>query len=198
MVSFLWVTGTEEFSSALADWVYFFQTSIILQYFFHSQLKKKKTRKLEKHKSTMSKSYFHMGLFLIALMHFDFSLTFCASLVAQAVNNLHAMQDTQVWSLGWEDPLEKGMPTHSSIHAWEIPGMEGSGGLWSLGLRRVRHDWATNTLTLTFHILSVLFVSHLTHDYLCSWVYVLLLCKSSIGPCWCRVITSFIQVFHFP
>ena len=77
--------------------------------FFSLPVKKKKTRKLEKHKSTMSKSYFHMGLFLIALMHFDFSLTFCASLVAQAVNNLHAMQDTQVWFLGWEDPLEENM-----------------------------------------------------------------------------------------
>ena len=44
-----------------------------------------------------------------------------ASLVAQMVKNLPAMQETQVQSLGWEDPLEKGMATHSSIRAWRIP-----------------------------------------------------------------------------
>ena len=55
----------------------------------------------------MPKSYLHMALFLIALMHFDFSYTFCASLVAQAVNNLHAMQDTQVRSLDGKIPWRK-------------------------------------------------------------------------------------------
>ena len=45
-----------------------------------------------------------------------------ASLVAQTVKNLCAMQETWVQSLGWEDPLEKGMVTHSSILAWKIPG----------------------------------------------------------------------------
>ena len=49
------------------------------------------------------------------------SLSFWASLVAQLVKNLPAMQETQVRSLGREDPLEKGMPTHSSILAWRIP-----------------------------------------------------------------------------
>ena len=44
-----------------------------------------------------------------------------ASLVAQTVKNLPAMQETWVQSLGWEDPLEKGMDTHSSILAWRIP-----------------------------------------------------------------------------
>ena len=44
-----------------------------------------------------------------------------ASLVAQMVKNLPAMQETGVQSLGWEDPLEKGMATHSSIFAWRIP-----------------------------------------------------------------------------
>jgi len=46
---------------------------------------------------------------------------FCASLMAQLVKNLPAMQETWVWSLGWEDPLEKGKATHSSILAWRIP-----------------------------------------------------------------------------
>ena len=52
-----------------------------------------------------------------------------ASLVVQAIKNLPAMQETSVRSLGWEDPLEKRMATHSSILAWEIPWTEKSGGL---------------------------------------------------------------------
>ena len=66
-----------------------------------------------------------------------------ASLVAQIVKNLPAMQETQVWSLGQEDPLEKGIATHSSILAWRIPGTEEPGGL------RAGHDWASNTHTHT-------------------------------------------------
>ena len=52
-----------------------------------------------------------------------------SSLVAQTVKNLPAMWETQVRSLGWEDPLEKGMATHSSILAWKIPRTEEPGGL---------------------------------------------------------------------
>ena len=63
-----------------------------------------------------------------------------ASLVAQMVKNLPVMQETQIWSLGWEDPLEKEMATHSSILAWEIPWTEEPGGLQSMGLQRVRHQ----------------------------------------------------------
>ena len=51
------------------------------------------------------------------------------------------MQDTQVWSLGWEDPLEKSMATHSSILAWRIPWTEKLGWLQFMRLQRVRHDW---------------------------------------------------------
>ena len=50
-----------------------------------------------------------------------------------------------VWSLGWEDPLEKEMTTHSSILAWETLWTEEPGGLWSKGLHRVRHDWSDLT-----------------------------------------------------
>ena len=56
-----------------------------------------------------------------------------ASLVAQTVKNLPAMQETQVQSLGWEGPLEKGMAAHFNILAWRIPWMEEPGGLQSLG-----------------------------------------------------------------
>ena len=63
-----------------------------------------------------------------------------ASLVAQSIKNLPAMQETQVQSLGWEDPLEKGMATHSSILAWRIPWTEEPGELQSMGLQRVGRD----------------------------------------------------------
>ena len=62
------------------------------------------------------------------------------SWVAQMVKNLPAMQETQVQTLGWKDPLEKGMATLSSILAWEIPWTEEPGGLQSMGSQRVRHD----------------------------------------------------------
>ena len=63
-----------------------------------------------------------------------------ASLVAQMVKNLTAVQKTQVRSLGQEDPLEKEMATHSSILAWRIPWMEKPGGLKSRGSQRIGHD----------------------------------------------------------
>ena len=63
-----------------------------------------------------------------------------ASLVAQMVKNLPAMQETQVPSLGLEDLLEKRMATNSSILAWRIPWTEEPGGLQSMGSQRVQHD----------------------------------------------------------
>ena len=74
-----------------------------------------------------------------------------ASLVTQMVKNLPAMQETQVQSLGWEDPLEKGMTTHSSILAWRIPWTEEPGMLQSVGSYRVRPDWQ---LTLSLFLSS--------------------------------------------
>ena len=62
------------------------------------------------------------------------------SLVAQLVKNPPAMQETWVRSLGWEDPLEKEMATHSSNLAWEISWTEELGGLGSTGLQTVRHN----------------------------------------------------------
>ena len=67
------------------------------------------------------------------------------SLVAQLVKNLPTVQETRVPSLGWEDPLEKEIATHSSILGWKISWTEEPGGLQSMGLQRVGHDWATNT-----------------------------------------------------
>ena len=56
------------------------------------------------------------------------------------VKNLPALRETQVQSLGQEDPLEEKMATHSSILAWRIPWTEGPGGLQSMGSQRVRHN----------------------------------------------------------
>ena len=61
-------------------------------------------------------------------------------LVAQRIKHLPAVQETQVRSLGWEDPLEKEMATHSRILAWRITWTEEPGRLESMGSQRVRHD----------------------------------------------------------
>ena len=67
----------------------------------------------------------------------QYSWTF---LVAQTVKNPPAMRETWIQSLGWEDPLEEGMATHTSILAWKIPRTEESDGLQSTGSQRVRND----------------------------------------------------------
>ena len=76
-----------------------------------------------------------------------------SSLVAQVVKNLPAMQEMQVQSLGWEEPLEKDMATHSSILAWDIPWTKEPGGLQSMGLQRVEK---TEQLTLHTHMSSLI------------------------------------------
>ena len=63
--------------------------------------------------------------------------------MAQTVKCLSAMQETQVRSLGWEDPLEKEMAAHSSILAWETPWTEGPGGLQSMGFQK-SWTWLSN------------------------------------------------------
>ena len=105
---------------------------------------------------------------------------------------MQEMQETKFWSLGWEDPLEKEMATHSSILAWEIPRTEETGGLQSMGSPRIGHDWActcdVDTVTLpqlraSVHAFSFARISPAylwnptqfvcmceTAIYLCSWV----------------------------
>ena len=94
--------------------------------------------------------------------------------LAQMAKRLPAMRETWVLSLGWEDPLEKEMTTHSNTVAWKIPWIEDPGRLQSMWLQRVRHDWATSLSSFFFHespprstspdmiTLSLLFPSHLT------------------------------------
>ena len=76
------------------------------------------------------------------------------------------MQETRVRSLGWEDPLEKEMAIHSSTIAWKIPWTEEPGRLQSMGLQRVRHDWAT----------SLNIALNMYHIFLCPWTFRLLPC----------------------
>ena len=73
--------------------------------------------------------------------------TYEASLMAEIVKNLPSVQKYWVQSLGWEDPLEKEMGTHSSILSWKISWIEEPGMLQSLGLQTVGHDRVTKTFT---------------------------------------------------
>ena len=73
--------------------------------------------------------------------------------MAQMAKNLPTMQDTWVWSQGWEYPLVKEMATHSSILVWWIPWTEEPGGLQPRGLQRVGHNWVTEHSTQSNSVL---------------------------------------------
>ena len=92
---------------------------------------------LQSHQQTAHKG----SLFSTSLPTFVISCLFWwASLVAQTVKKLIAIQETQVWSLGWKDPLEKGMATHTSILAWRIPWTEEPDRLQYMELQIFEHD----------------------------------------------------------
>ena len=82
----------------------------------------------------------------------DVLINFPGSLV---INNLPAMQETRIWSLGQEDPLEKKMATHSSILAWRIPWTEKPSRLQSIGSQRTGQNWVTNTMIMSVQFSSV-------------------------------------------
>ena len=97
--------------------------------------------------------------------------------MAEVVKNLPAMQETQVWSLGWEDPQEEGMATHSSILAWRVPWTEEPGGLQSIQWQRVGHDWSDWACTHIFSIFTSYMwawkdvsVSFRVQCYVCPWL----------------------------
>ena len=104
------------------------------------------------------------------------------------VKNLPTMPETQVWSLGWEDPLEKGMVIHSNILAWRIPWTEEPGGLQSMWLQRVGHNWATNTVSSQFLLLHPFLLFEI------KWFPVL------PGSCWDMIFLRFCSFPkpHFP
>ena len=99
-----------------------------------------------------------------------------ASLVAQTVKNLPAMQKTWVWSLGWEDLLEEGMVTHSSILVWRIPWQKSQVGYspWDLKESDMT-EWLTHTHTHTHTCVCVYIYVHMyihVHMYICVCVYI--------------------------
>ena len=106
-----------------------------------------------------------------------------ASLVAQTVKRLPAMQETWVQSLGQKDPLEKEMAPHSSTLAWKIPRTEEPGRLQSMGSQRVGHDWAISLSFFTWYVLfvgkSLTYVSlfkcycYLSHLVSYAWIAIL-------------------------
>jgi len=77
--------------------------------------------------------------------------------VAQTVKRLPAVRETRVRSLGWEDPLEKEMATHSSTLVWKIPWTEEPGRLQFMGLQRVGHDRATSRSRLDLRCVTQIF-----------------------------------------
>ena len=92
------------------------------------------------------------GIFLTVVIWWEVYYPIGASLVAQKVKNLPAMQENWVRSLGNEDPLEKGMATHSSVLVWRILWTEEPGGLQSTGSQELD---TTNRLTFSFHFLTI-------------------------------------------
>ena len=86
--------------------------------------------------------------------------------MVQLVKNPPTVQEMQVQSLGWEDPLEKGMATHSSVLAWKVPWTEDSGRLQSMGSQRVQdvwRDWA-HMLAMLSSLISVFLISENSHE----------------------------------
>ena len=97
------------------------------------------------------KFYFLWCLFRFVIkVNWFYKRSWGKSLMAQTVTNLPVMQETRVQSRGWEDPLEKGMATHSCILTWEFTWAEEPGRLQSMRSQRVRHNWGTNTFTFSF------------------------------------------------
>ena len=110
-----------------------------------------------------------------------------ASLVAQRLKCLPRMRETWVRSLGWEDPLEKEMASHSSTLAWRIPWREEPGRLQSMGSQRVGHDWVTSLLlslsssSTSFGLRQMLIW---TEAQLWKWKWSLSVMSNSLRPPW--------------
>ena len=89
---------------------------------------------------------FHFDSYLHLIHDWSDLAAAAAAAEAQMVKDLPTVQEAQVRSLGQEESLEKEMATHSSLLAWRIQQIEEPGGLQSMGLQRVGHDWATNKM----------------------------------------------------
>ena len=118
--------------------------------------------------------------------------------MTQMVKNLPAMQETWVPFLGQEHPLEKGMGTHSSTLAWSIPWTEKPVGLQSMGLQRVRHNWATNTHTDYMHLYSNAVVKYnYIHMYTYVYVIIYIYTYTQICMCVCVCVCIYIDIYIY-
>ena len=106
-------------------------------------------------RSMRSQRVRHHWVSSLSYMYIQYHIAFPGNSV---VKNLPAVQETQIQSLGQEDPLEKGMATHSSILAWKISWTEKPSRLQSVGLQTVGQDWATNTLLHQHPVLYVFYI----------------------------------------
>ena len=94
----------------------------------------------------LSAFWSYVGHIYIIFIHiYTFIVPYLSS--CTVAHNASAMRETWVWSLGWEDLLEEGMATHSSILPGESPWTEEPGGLQSTGLQRIGHDWSTKHIS---------------------------------------------------
>ena len=122
---------------------------------------------------------FYLSVFCIRRWHHIFYILFWVwlaftwvSLVAQMVNTPPVVQETRVWSLGWKDPLEQDMTTHSSTLAWKIPWTEKPCRLQSTGSQRVGHDWVTSlSLSLEQSYHKETYRIHINPVFLKIWPY---------------------------
>ena len=113
------------------------------------------------------------------------------------VKNPPAMQETWVRSLHQEDPLEKGMATHSSILVWRIPWTEEPSRLQSMGLQRVEHNWVTFTIYIYIHILYIyIHIPKVIENNRC-WmcIYWMLLNKGMPLVCACVCVSMHVCVY---
>ena len=138
----------------------YFPKESLLDYFSTTDFTKS-FKKMNNHCASLYKSHYGSFCLISSCGHIEgrnysshpslrLPMTCHAPLVVSAVKSPSATQETRVWSLDWEDPLEKGTATHSSTLAWKIPQTEEPCGPQSMGLQRVGHNWATNTFTF-FH-----------------------------------------------
>ena len=128
---------------------------------------------------------------------YDLSMLILASLVAQTVKKLLAIQETWVWSLDRDNHLDKEMATHTSILAWRVSWTEEPGGLQSMGLQRVGHDWATIALIfMLIHVELVHSVQQLCilNEYIRIYMFFLFMDTYVHYLCLYYVIYAFIQL----
>ena len=131
-------------------------------------------------------------------------LLWCTSLVVQTVKNLPAVQKTCIWSLGWKDPLKKGVATHSSTLAWRITHTKEPDALQAIGSQRIGHDWVTNTTYILWLLVRVTILLFLRDSSFVNFLFTIfsslltsLFCKGKNNSIVCSISMSFCFIFVF-